>query len=704
MAVDGDFASFVIADWRQGTTPDAQQVVVDHPELGSDKSTVLQLAYEEFCLRTEAGEKIDSNEFCARFPRFQTSLARMLEVHHYFADNPEMLAPDSLIRWPEIGESIVGFTIVQELGRGGIARVFLAREETLGNRTVVIKISKGGSKEADTLGRLVHPNIVPVHSVQEDPKSGLTVVCMPYLGQTTLCDVLDRAFRDSRPPEQSNVIIEAIANDVKERSSNSKLPSLPSNYIDAVIEFAIQLADGLAYTHSLNILHRDLKPSNILVGPSGELMLLDFNLSTDSASERRPLGGTLPYMAPEQLLAVFFPEAADGTAVDARSDIFSLGVVLYELLTGTRPFGLPSISDPTAETAEKLLREITAGATPIRERNPNVDYRAADIIRRCLADCPQQRFQSATELVAVLRNHRSKRLSRWAHRHVRALASAGTIVAVVVLLAVVFMVSRLPLSVREFKLGLADYSQSAYTKAAERFGSVVAAEPTSTAAHFARGQALLHVGDYDAAIEDFKKIQQNPSDGRVMACLAYCYGRSQNHPNAILRGQQAVSAGFGTPAVLNNLGYSYLKSARWNQAKQCFDKAIESDPHFGIAYHNRVRLDLQLALRDGNLPANIMNDLDMALSLNPNGPWLFLDAAYVYAIAGGQRPDMAAKAFGYLRHATQLGLDSTAFTSDPLFLNLWQEPEFSDLLRTTSSAQPNPPVLLAIPYDSAELQ
>ena len=116
---------------------------------------------------------------------------------------------------------LLGFQLLRELGRGGFARVFLAAEPALGNRLVVVKVSDNGSAEADTLGRLGHANIVPVYSVKEDPGSGLTAVCMPYLGKATLCTLLERV-RAHGVPLHACAILDASRDPDVEATATSK--------------------------------------------------------------------------------------------------------------------------------------------------------------------------------------------------------------------------------------------------------------------------------------------------------------------------------------------------------------------------------------------------------------------------------------------------------------------------------------------------
>src|SRR5262249_15411493 len=212
------------------------------------------------------------------------------------------------------------------------ARVFLATEPALGHRPVAVKISRRGGAEARTLGRLSHPNIVPVHSVVQDPVSGWTVVCMPYWGGVTLQQVL----AGTPPPARASAILDAAC-----RAEDDDLPVpfreqpdrvfIQGSYVDGILHLVAQLADGLAFAHERGICHRDLKPSNVLVTPDGRPMLLDFNLSSDQELDREQFGGTLPYMSPEQLQALVPPTAGGAVPdVDARSDLFGLGVILCQ--------------------------------------------------------------------------------------------------------------------------------------------------------------------------------------------------------------------------------------------------------------------------------------------------------------------------------------------------------------------------------------
>ena len=160
----------VISTWRAGARPDTAAVLAKHPELRQQPSVILDLAYEEYCLRQEAGERISIESFCNRFPSCRRSLGKLLAVHT-LSDDDSILAASMVldeIKWPELNSDFLGFQLLRELGRGAFARVYLAKEPALGNRYVVVKVARYGATEAEMLGRLAHRNIVPVQSAGEE--------------------------------------------------------------------------------------------------------------------------------------------------------------------------------------------------------------------------------------------------------------------------------------------------------------------------------------------------------------------------------------------------------------------------------------------------------------------------------------------------------------------------------------------------------
>ncbi|HMF18542.1 MAG TPA: protein kinase, partial [Gemmataceae bacterium] len=585
--------------WQQGQPVDAQAILAHHPELVDDKDVVLDVAFEEFCLRQAQGETLDPVAFAARFPICHDSLCLTMQCNDFVADGNFYLLKDKRsIPWPEPGDKLLGFELLRQLGKGSFARVNLGKEVALGNRLVALKVSKVESAEAEILGRLRHDNIVPVYSVQKDPHTGFNVVCMPFLGKTTLLDVLKKAFAGGIP-RRANVILDAAKPDgseEKEQFSPSKV-LLHGTYVDGVVAMGVQLADALAFVHERFIYHRDLKPSNILVRPDGRPMLLDFNLSFDQRSKEQNVGGTLQYMAPEHLRATD-RDFKGVCMVDGRSDLFSLGVILYELLAGKHPFAPILDRGTEEEIREQVYQRHQRGYQPLQKENPGVDTQLARIVDQCLANDPARRFQTAGNLAAALRKCCSpgQRLLRRARRHPRILVAVGAALlgVVVTLAAVLFM--REPYAVRNYKEGIIAYQDRNYAQAVESLDRSLAQEQ-NVQAYLARGRAYLQLGEKQRALEDFNAADQFQPCGQTKACLAY--GLSQLKPPqwrpAAFNYEKAIENGFATSEVYHNLAYCWMHiRGSEDKALAALKKAIALDPNNQLAYYRRVRLETEL--------------------------------------------------------------------------------------------------------------
>jgi tetratricopeptide (TPR) repeat protein len=232
------------------------------------------------------------------------------------------------------------------------------------------------------LALLRHPNVVPVYSVHRC--GALQVICMPYLGRTTLADLL-------------------IADDFARASADGDLaggselaPGAPNpvRRPAAVLRVLAGLAAGLQHAHACGILHLDIKPANVLLAENGEPLLFDFNLSLDATrGDREPVGGTKPYMPIEQM-----PDLASGRP--ARADLYALGVTAFELLTGALPFPLASCASAPAFATARLK-----GPPSLRALNPAVPPAVDAIVRKLLAPNPAHRYQSAADLLEDVNRH-----------------------------------------------------------------------------------------------------------------------------------------------------------------------------------------------------------------------------------------------------------------------------------------------------------
>ena len=380
--------------WEAGNRVGVSQYRVQFPDLCGE--TLVALIYEAFCLREEAGEAPDPTDYLARYTEVAGQLRRVLDIHGLVgtaASTAGLLQANPPPAFPKAGETIAGFRLVEELGRGAFARVFLAEERQLANRPVALKVARAGSREPQTLARLQHTHIVPVHSYRTDPATGLHLLCMPYFGRVTLARLL--ADAQVKVARSGSELVEAI----DRLGTNEPLPSGRSagraalsrrTYAQAIAWWGARMAEALEHAHDHGVLHRDVKPSNVLVTRDGLAMLLDFNLAREvvlegDEADRALPGGTLDYMAPEQL-----EELAEGASdrVEARSDVFGLGVLLYEALAGARPFATPRDAGSAAELLGRAVEIRRAGPPAVRSVRPDVPPALAAVVTRCLAADP----------------------------------------------------------------------------------------------------------------------------------------------------------------------------------------------------------------------------------------------------------------------------------------------------------------------------
>ena len=442
------FRADLLLRWENGE----QATVERYRDRGLPPDALIALAYEEFCLREDHGETPDPSRFYARFPEIASGLKRVLEIHDLVGSARSTSTASMGLRsraqnssaFPEAGQTIAGFHLVEELGRGGFARVFLAQERQLGDRPVALKVAKTGSREPQTLARLQHTHIVPVHSYRIDPATDLHLLCMPFFGRITLAHLLaDPDVKEARSGAELVAALDRLDPGGAALSSaravgREALSNRP--YARAIAWWGARLAEALQHAHDRGVLHRDVKPSNVLVTADGMPMLLDFNLAHEPLEASEPgdaptkLGGTVAYMSPEHLEAL-----ADGSpdGVDARSDVYALGVVLFEAM-GARPFGPPPASRTVREALLRAAEERRSRPN-LREAFPEVPSALATVIERCLEPAPNARYATASHLAADLQAVADEMPLRYARepvlvrtwskvrRHRRAIAATATI-------------------------------------------------------------------------------------------------------------------------------------------------------------------------------------------------------------------------------------------------------------------------------------
>ncbi len=487
----------------RGTAAGLDRYRAAFPALFADTDRVRALAFEEYRLRADAGDGPRAEDYARRYgidtadwppPPAATAVVTV--------------APTVAGNFPEPGGTILDLRLVGDLGRGSFGRVYLAEQTGLAGRRVAVKLStRFGAAEPETMARLQHTHIVPVYSTAT--VGAFQVVVMPFLGASTLADVLAALRGRTEWPASGKELAETLANC---RSRTHPLAAPAPDLVpvpvaaatlarftlpEAVLWVGAKLADALAHAHARGVLHRDVKPANVLLTDDGLPMLLDFNLADDAGrAGPRESGGTPAYMAPEQ-----FPALRGGPPTDARADLFSLGVVLFELLTGRHPY--PKLAQQTATDSPRL-----------RDLNPAVSPSTEAILRRCIHPDPARRYPTAESLADDLDRQLKfqpllhtrepsarERLTKWRRRHPK-LASSGSVAAAAAVALALVGTSAVGLYRRADRLGR---EQHAATELAA-FPALAAAaiddlgfhrtDPKRRAAGLARAEAL--VGRYGA--------------------------------------------------------------------------------------------------------------------------------------------------------------------------------------------------------------
>ncbi len=367
--------------WERGQRKGVRDYINILPKLVDNPAVRSDLAFEEYRARIEQGEKADPTEYETKHQIDTSTWPLKAITPNSDAAERVSTTPDSFISsgaavGPGIGTRWGPFDIVDELGRGSLARTYLANQPELGNRSVALKFTRTITTEADKLARLQHTNIVPVYSIHEDDE--WLVTCMPYLGRTTLADVVAN-------PGLLHEVEQQYGSDRRERS---------------ILRLVQSIASGLEHAHARGILHRDIKPANILLSDEGEPMLLDFNLAVDRdrIDSSALTGGTVPYMSPEQLRRYEGTNGSD-TQPDERSDVYSIGVVLHQLLTGSLPWNVDQAN------VDGNFASILAERIKSRQLSIAGSSAANEIVGRCLAPTPAVRYQSAAEVVTDIERH-----------------------------------------------------------------------------------------------------------------------------------------------------------------------------------------------------------------------------------------------------------------------------------------------------------
>lgn len=631
--------------------------------LSPDDSKIIELV-EQFHTALAAGQRPDRRKLLDAFPEIARELEACLdglELVDRAAAGVLSGAERDAEPFPSTRQ-LGDFRILREIGRGGMGVVFEAEQVSLGRR-VALKVLPFAAvldqrrlqrfqNEARAAASLKHPNIVQAYWV--GCERGVHFYAMEYVEGRNLAAVIDRlrqtAGRGLVTPAESLSEVAGLppgaagwpaSTAETERQPQAAISTERSDhrpqFFRSVARLGVQAAEALEHAHQTGIVHRDVKPSNLMVDAGGHLWITDFGLAMTQTETNLTMSGdilgTLRYMSPEEV------EAKHGV-LDHRTDIYSLGVTLYELLTLQAAF--------PGKDRQRVMRQIVEeDPCPPRQLSGAVPKDLETIILKTVAKEPKDRYATAGELAEDLRRFLEnepirarrpslfERASKWSRRHRPIVWSAAAVlvVAVVALSVSTALIghayrreavqrqraeANLKLVFQEW-LGFLD---RVYTRTGEleqtvaNWDEAIRLNPNSPLCYRFRGWAYLKSGDLDRAVADHTMaLQLDPNDGMSYKSRAYAYFEIGDLDKAIADYSEAIR--LDPKDFTAHAWRGYLQSRKGN-----LDKAIAD-------YSEAIRVDINL--RNGSIYAwrglsyfskgdidRAMADYDKAVELVPD--------------------------------------------------------------------------------------
>ncbi len=535
------------------------------------------------------------------------------------------------------GDNLVGthvgrFRVLGKLGAGGMGVVYEAEDERLGRRVALKVLQRGDDpeararfvREARSASQVAHPHAAVVYEAGED--GDIAYLAMELVQGVTLDAWLE------------------VARPLRER-----------------LRVAGEVAAAVAKAHELGIVHRDLKPGNVMIARDGAAKVLDFGLAKQQAASLDPEGATTATATLEGRLVgtpgYMSPEQVRGKSVDARSDVFSLGVVLYEMFGGRRPFAGVS----SAELLAAILRD---KPEPLRSLAPDVPEEIERLVDRCLAKAPGDRWPSARELLEALESVRPGGAPAPDAPRSRAGLVAALLVAVGAVAAVVLLAGPRKLDVAPGAVPPASAASSSTVRAITEWPPPPTSSPEA-ATLYAEGLLALRHASFELLKTDLMRaVELDPHFAAAHVRLAIiAYGEEEARIHIAAAAQASAPLSDRDERILALAKANHLDPARapvegpiearrladalprdpealfwaaatlkWEQpgeALPLIDRALQLDPNFAVAEYMRE----EIADFDGDLDAMLASD-ERCTAIQPAATVCILGKARVHGVRG----------------------------------------------------------------------
>ncbi|QDT97108.1 serine/threonine-protein kinase [Gimesia aquarii] len=401
--------------WERFNFPKRIKEYLDEFPMLLEDTLPVDLLYEEFHLLRQNGFEVDPADYLSLFPTVSPQLEQLFDLNHAYVTTKIInQSPPQAFHHFQPGHTVDDFELLTLLGKGAFAKVYQARQTSM-QRIVALKISEDSSSEPQTLAQLDHDNIVRVFDQRIMPDKKIRLLYMQYLPGGTLQSVVE-IIRKTAPAERSGkILVSAVNQSLELRGESRPSESLIYQKINSltwpetICWLGIRLANALNYAHKKGVLHRDIKPANVLLTAEGIPKLADFNISFSSAvtgtTPAAYFGGSLAYMSPEQLEAYDPTHQRLPESLDEKSDIYSLGLVLWELLAGVRAFQDLPVSSGWSTLLKQMISQRKTGASlkaSPQHLPPDCPEHLVTVLQKCLAPEPEERWTSGANLANQL--------------------------------------------------------------------------------------------------------------------------------------------------------------------------------------------------------------------------------------------------------------------------------------------------------------